>query len=222
MDGAGNWLGIDLGASTIHAVLLTAEQHTSPARLAKAVTFEAADVDGVVGLAASAQAIAIDAPSSPSRGVHTGQPGRSAKFSTARCGEIALGEQLRIWVPWTTPTDATLAPGWMQVGFALWAALRDAGQSPIEVYPAGLFTVLAGGRLPKKTTNAGLSARINLLERHATLPPGIQMWSHDGVDALGAALVAGWSTQGRARAIVHDGTACDASSIWVPALAEGE
>ncbi len=32
------------------------------------------------------------------------------------------------------------------------------------------------------------SARLALLSAHVELPPGIEMWSHDGIDALGAAL----------------------------------
>ena len=42
------------------------------------------------------------------------------------------------------------------------------------------------------------------------------MWSHDGIDALGAALTAHQKRIGTAREIRHDGSACDGSAIWLP------
>ena len=123
----------------------------------------------------------------------------SRKFRVARCGEIALGQQAAIWVPWVTPADAAKVAGWMQVGFDLWAALRAARHEPIEVYPAGVFRVLAGVVPPRKTTREGLHARIELLAPLVDLPAGIEMWSHDGIDALGAALTAHQRDTGIAR-----------------------
>jgi hypothetical protein len=207
-------IGIDLGASTIHAVSLQATG--SLPTVEAATTFAATDLAGVVAFAAGARDIAIDAPAQLSTAPHRGDESISPKFRTARCGEVALGQQAGIWVPWVTPDDAAKVAGWMQVGFDLWAALRAAGHEPLEVYPAGVFRVLAGGVPPRKTTRAGLRARIDLLAPVVALPPMIEMWSHDGVDALGAALTAHQKATGIAREIGHDAATCDGSAIWLP------
>jgi hypothetical protein len=104
----------------------------------------------------------------------------------------------------------------MQVGFDMWTALRGAGHQPVEVYPAGVFRVLAGTIPPRKTTRAGLHARIELLAPLVDLPAGIEMWSHDGIDALGAALTAHQKRTGVARQVRHDEPGCDGSAIWLP------
>jgi Protein of unknown function (DUF429) len=208
-------VGIDLGASTIHVVVLAGATGAMPG-VVDARTFDAADIDRVVALAAGATDIAIDAPADLSTAPHRGEESISAKFRTARCGEIALGEQAGIWVPWVTPFDASKVAGWMQVGFAVWVAMRNAGHEPIEVYPAGVFRVLAGRVPPRKTTRAGLHARIDLLGAYVELPPGIAMWSHDGIDALAAALTAHQKGRGAAREVRHSGPVCDSSAVWLP------
>jgi Protein of unknown function (DUF429) len=208
-------VGIDLGASTIHVVALGPAGDRRPAVVA-ARTFDAADLAGVVELARGASDVAIDAPAQLSTAPHRGDESISTKFRTARCGEIALGEQAGIWVPWVTPDDATKVAGWMQVGFDLWAVLRGDGHEPLEVYPAGVFRVLAGKVPPRKTTRAGVQARIQLLSREIQLPPMVEMWSHDGIDALGAALTAHQKGLGVARGIRHDASTCDGSAVWLP------
>jgi len=215
MTKAARCAGIDLGASMIHAVTLTATNGAS-ARVVAAHTFESSDLRGVVGMATDVDRIAIDAPDQLSTAPHRGDGSLTPKFRSARCGEIALGEREGIWVPWVTPVDPSLVPGWIQVGFNTWAALREAGHEPLEVYPAGVFRVLAGKVPPKKGTHAGSLARIALLEPHVELPEGIEMWTHDGLDALAAALVARWSLDGRARHVGHEASGCDSSAIWLP------
>jgi hypothetical protein len=212
-------VGIDLGASTIHIVVLEAAPGARPT-VVDACTFAAEELDAVVAMSAGADDIAIDAPAELSTAVHRDDDSISRKFRTARCGEIALGEHAGIWVPWVTPFDATKVAGWMQVGFAVWSALRAAGHDPVEVYPAGGFRVLAGRVPPRKTTRAGLHARIDLLAPSVDLPPGIAMWSHDGIDALGAALTAHQKAIGTAREVGHDGPGCDGSAVWLPAEPE--
>lgn len=209
-------VGIDLGASQVHVVVLDGGSGSRP-RVDAARTVAATEVDAVVDMAIDAGAIAIDAPAALSTAVHRHDPAVSRKFRVARCGEIALGEQARIWVPWVTPAEAGAVPPWMQVGFAVWAALRGAGHAPIEVYPAGGFRVLAGRLPPRKTTTAGRRARIELLAPAVDLPADIETWSHDGLDALAAALTAHQCTTGIARAIGHSAPGCDGSSIWLPA-----
>jgi hypothetical protein len=208
-------VGIDLGASTIHVVVLASGG--SPPTVIAARSFEAAELEAVVTFVRGACDIAIDAPAQLSTAVHLHDASVSRKFRIARCGEIALGQQAKIWVPWVTPADAAEVAGWMQVGFDLWAALRGAGYEPIEVYPAGVFRVLAGSVPPRKTTRAGLHARIELLAPMVDLPAGIEMWSHDGIDALGAALTAHHKGAGIARELRHDEPGCDGSAVWLPA-----
>jgi hypothetical protein len=206
------FVGIDLGASALHVVVLVEDGPRLALHDARVVTPDALDeldLDGAV-------AVAIDAPGEPSRGCHVADPSLSPKFRTARCGEIALGQQAGIWVPWTTPLELDDAAPWMRVGFAAWTACRDRGHEPIEVYPAGAFRVLAGAKVPSKSTPAGLAARRTLLARTVRPPPGFAMWSHDGIDAMVAALTAATHARGTASAHGHDGPACDGSAVWLP------
>lgn len=211
----GTSVGIDLGASTVHVVVLDRADRGRP-QVAAARTFAATDLDGVRAITAGAREVAIDAPAELSRAVHRADGTISPKFRVARCGEIALGRDARIWVPWVTPADPARVPGWMQVGFAVWATVRDAGPEPIEVYPAGVFRALGGAVPPRKTTHAGVHARIALLAPHVELPAEVEVWSHDDIDALGAALVAHQKASGRARRVGHDDPGCDGSAIWLP------
>jgi len=215
------FVGIDLGARALHVVTLTDRDPDDDAapglRVHDARVLDPDALDPLDAIAADATAIAIDAPGEPSRGCHTSDPALAPKFRTARCGEIALGQQARIWVPWTTPVAAADAPGWMHVGFATWARCRAQGAEPLEVYPAGAFRVLAGGTVPPKSTPVGLRARRDLLARAVTPPPGFAMWSHDGLDATVAALTAADRVRGGATAHGHDDPGCDGTAVWLPA-----
>jgi predicted nuclease with RNAse H fold len=208
------WVGIDLGASRFDVVRLTAG--TDTVRVARATTFAADDFGALVDLVRGASAIAIDAPAELSTAPHRDDASVNRKFRRARCGEIALGQQAGIWVPWVTPPEPELVPAWMQVGFTLWRSLRAAGCEPVEVYPAGAFRVLAGGPLPRKTTRAGLHARIGVLATHVELPAMVEMWTHDGLDALAAALTAHRADTGAGRRCAHAAPGCDGSSVWLP------
>jgi hypothetical protein len=105
----------------------------------------------------------------------------------------------------------------MRVGFAVWAALHASGHDPVEVYPAGAFLVLAGSRLPRKTTAAGRRARRDVLAAHANLPAAVSTWPHDAFDALAAAVTARDRATGTGRRCGHDARGCDGSAIWLPA-----
>jgi predicted nuclease with RNAse H fold len=199
----GRAVGIDLGAQAMHVVVVEGGAVVDGAVLD--------DVDAVVERCAGADRIGIDAPAAPSTGVHGRDGGISPKFAGARCGEIAAGVQLGVWVPWVTPEEGRCPP-WMRLGFALWSALRAAGHDPIEVYPAGSVWLEQRRWPPKKTTVAGLAARRALLGRFLELPPFVELWSHDGIDAALAAAVA---AEGDAALVArHDDPACDGSSIW--------
>ncbi|HEX2042182.1 MAG TPA: DUF429 domain-containing protein [Acidimicrobiales bacterium] len=201
-------VGIDVGARRLHAVVLD-----SRAAVAGTGVFDADDVDEVVAWARGARQVAVDSPDRWSAGPHQGDVELPPKFRSARCAEIALGRDHRIWVPWTTPVKP--APGWIHVGVDLFAALRDGGHEPIEVFPHAAFRVLAGGRsLAPKRSAAGARSRGELLERAGVSQAPLQTRSHDVLDAAAAALVALHRARGAARPVTcgHDG-----SAIWLPA-----
>ena len=207
-DAAGRVVGIDLGASAIHAVALDV---TRQATVTAAEVFAADEVGAAVRFCAAAAFVAIDAPSEPSTACHAEDPDVPARFRSARCGEIALARDHGYRVSW--PTPVTGAPGWMELGFTLWAALRAGGHAPLEVYPDACFKALAGRRLATKRTALGLGQRREVLATHVELPLGMPMWGHDGHDALAAAVTAAQRAAGRALQATcgHDG-----SAIWLP------
>src|SRR4051812_18951425 len=130
MGTANRFVGIDLGTRALHVVTLQETRARMRVTDARVLTPDAkSDPAPIV---AAARAVAIDAPAAPSSGCHAGDESLAPKFRTARCGEIALGRGAAIWVPWPTPTGATDAPAWMQVGFAAWAAARAHAPEPIE------------------------------------------------------------------------------------------
>ena len=71
-----------------------------------------------------------------------------------------------------------------------------------------------GSRPPKKTTSAGITARVEALKARGPTEPTLALWSHDGLDAAAAAVVALDHHHGTARrAYCRE----DDSSIWLPA-----
>ena len=200
-----------MGAHRLDAVALGRD-----GRVLAVTRFEAADLASLVRWVDGATGVGVDSPDGWSTEPHAGDPSLPPKFRSARCGEIALARQLGIWVPWTTPAQPA-AGSWMETGISLFAALRAAGHSPLEVYPHAVFRVLAGRRPPAKTTAGGRGARVHLLAEagvHGTGPPeGQALPSHHALDAAAAALVARAAARGRARAAScgHDG-----SAIWLP------
>ena len=202
------YVGIDLGAERVHCVRIAAD-----ARVEATAVFGAAELGELGRWIEGARAIAIDAPAQVSTAPHRDDPGVSTKFRTRRCAEIALGQLHRSWVPWVTPTERP-TEGWIATGFAVYEALRDAPYEVLEVYPHAGFRALAqGSSLPPKQTAAGLRARIALLASAGVSAEHLPMWSHDGLDALLAALVALQSASGRALRVTcgHDD-----SAIWLP------
>lgn len=112
MASGAEFLGIDLGAKRLHVVGLDAAL-----RLGAASVFDASDLGELRGLLKAASVVAIDAPSALSTAPHQDEMSLSAKFRTARCAEIALGQEHKIWVPWVTPTE----DHWSPAG-SLWAS----------------------------------------------------------------------------------------------------
>jgi len=208
------FVGVDLGASAIHLVVMDTSRRVIDGRV-----FAPEESRQLVALAEDATAVAIDAPAAPSTAPHAADASLSPKFRRARCCEIALGRRHGLWVPWVTPELGGPVPAWMTVGFELYRQLRASGSQPIEVYPYAGFKRLAGGSaLPKKTTPAGVRRRVELLQAQGVRAEWLRLWSHDGIDAALAALLARGSQDGWALRVGCDGgSADDASAIWVPA-----
>jgi predicted nuclease with RNAse H fold len=202
------FVGIDPGASAIHCVLLDDTR-----RIVDGHVLATDATEELALITSSATAIAIDAPAAPSTAPHAQDPSLVGKFRTARCCEIALGRQYRLWVPWVTPVAGATVPSWMQVGFGLYADLAANGHSPIEVFPYAGFRLLSPTKLAKKTTRAGIVERIARLEAQGITAPWIGLWSHDALDATLAALLALRAVEGTALAV---GCGHDDSAIWVP------
>lgn len=209
-------VGIDPGSKILDAVVLEATGHVL--RVVDVTILLPLEERRLTDLCSGAAAIAIDAPSDLSTALHASEAALPGKFRTARCGEIALRADRGCSVQFATPTDLAAASSWMQEGFRLWQRLRDRGHVPIEVYPYGAFTALAGRRLPKKQTAEGAGARVDVLARYIELPASAGRWSHDTIDAAVAALMAAWcATDGPVMAARHDHEGEDGSAIWMPA-----
>src|SRR3954454_10255583 len=201
------WGHVDVGALRVHVVVI--DRHS---QVACAEVVAASDSDRLLELAKGAKGVAVDSPGAWSTAPHAGDESVSRKFRLGRCSEIALGREYGIWVPWSTPPEPE--PGtWMATGIALFDVLRAAGHDPVEAYPYGGFRLLAGERLPKKTTPEGRAARAALLRSSGVEVDGLEQ-SHDFLDAALVALVAHhrWLATARVATCGHDG-----SGIWLPA-----
>jgi predicted nuclease with RNAse H fold len=200
-------IGIDVGAQQLHCVGLDRD-----GELLDATTFAAGELGALARWAAGARVIAVDAPAQLSTRPHADDGALSAKFRLARCGEIALGREHGYWVPWVAPAEPP-ETGWISTGLAVYEAL--AGAMLIEAYPYAGFRELNGrAPLARKQTPAGARRRIELLEAAGIAAPHLEMWSHDGLDALLCGLVALQCAGGVAR---RAGCGHDGSAIWLPA-----
>lgn len=203
------YVGIDLGQRRVHVIALDGGLALGDARVI--------DVDQLQSLREIlewAYVVAIDAPEALSTAAHEGDETLSPKFRTARCAEIALGREHGIWVPWVTPTAAQPLAPWMQVGFDVFELAKSGRAQVVEVFPHAGFRVLASGKVPSKQNAQGLRARAELLKSRGVAIEALEMWSHDSLDALLAALVAHDVGQGSA---VRVGCGHDASAIYLPA-----
>ena len=200
------WVGVDVGAHRFHLVAINAR-----CRIVAAKVIPATETPEVLGFVPRAEGVAVDSPGAWSTSPHAGDETVAPKFRLGRCSEIALGREYGIWVPWSTPPEPE--PGtWMAAGIGLFDALRGVGMDPVEAYPYGGFRVLAGRRLPKKTTPDGRAARAALLRSAGVEVNGLEK-SHDFLDAALVALVARQRSMGTARVAT---CGHDQSGIWLP------
>jgi len=207
-------VGIDLGATAIYAVKLDGADGLPV--VVDARVFLPDDLDILAQFCDGATAVAIDAPAALSANPHGDDENLPPKFRPARCCEVASLRAAGVPpVPWITPLVGAEVPGWMQTGFRVWEALR--GHAPMEVYPYACFYRLNGGKRPVSKQKAeGRLHRIDLLRAHLELPVGANVWSHDGLDAAVAALVAHQGREGAAQ-VPHECVNFDGSELWVPA-----
>jgi hypothetical protein len=209
-------VGVDLGATDLWVVGLDGEQlpHVTFAEHLRGEMFTDLAV-----LFQGASTVAIDAPEGLSAGSHDGDQRLARKFQRARCSEVAL-RQHGIAVPFATPMEGEPLPAWMATGFRAWRTAKEVVPTVVETYPHGIFWRLAGRQLTGKQRDEGRAARRAVLAPLVRLPPGIDFWQHDALDALACALLA-WSVQrGEADEIscaddlswdAHDG-----STMWLP------
>ncbi|MBM3673037.1 MAG: DUF429 domain-containing protein [Actinobacteria bacterium] len=209
---AGEFVGIDLGGRLVHAVRLRSGER-GKLRIRTAAIIDAGDDETLTAFCETADRVAIDAPSALSRRRHSRDRSLSQKFRVARCCEIAPGQEHKAWAPWVTPSRKSACSSWMVTGFSVWTTLRQAAHEPRETYPHAVFLAL-GGKMPSKATAAGRRARVAALATRVTLPTGIEHWSHDGLDAMAAAVVAADGDDGVCAS--HDHPDHDGSAIWLP------
>ena len=201
------WAGVDVGARRLHLIVIDRR-----CQIRRAEVVEAAEPEKMLALVDRVKGVAVDSPGAWSTSPHADDETVSHKFRLGRCSEIALGREYGIWVPWSTPPEPESGT-WMATGIALFDALRAAGHDPVEAYPYGGFRLLAGGRLPKKTTPEGRTTRAQLLRSAGVEVDGLEK-SHDFLDAALVALVARQRSQGTARVAT---CGHDQSGIWLPA-----
>ncbi len=199
-------LGIDVSADRLFCV-----EMDDSLRIQRAEVVARADMASIADWARTVDFVAIDAPAALSTAPHRDDAELGAKFRTGRCAEIGLGRQRGMWVPWVTPIGPPIA-SWIQTGFDLFTALFGVTRT-IETYPHAIFRTLSDEPLPNKTTVEGARIRVRLLNQAGIIEPLLGMWTHDGIDATGAALVAIDAAKGVADAVTcgHDG-----SAIWLP------
>jgi len=196
-----------VGARRIHIVVIDGRS-----RVTGAEVVPASDTDRLRSLFGRIDGVAVDSPGAWSTAPHAGDGTVAPKFRLGRCSEIALGREYGIWVPWSTPPEPQIGT-WMATGIELFGLLRDEGHDPVEAYPYGGFRLLAGGRLPKKTTAEGRWTRAALLRSAGVEVDGLEK-SHDFLDAALVALVARQRSLGTARVAT---CGHDQSGIWLPA-----
>ncbi len=202
-------IGIDVAADQLNCVALDMSGTFAGGRV-----YAATELGRLSKWAAGANIIAIDAPAQLSTAPHSADESLPPKFRVARCAEIALGRDHRIWVPWASPTGPPI-PGWIATGLEVYSALaRSVRAELIEVFPyAGFRLLTQPAPLAKKTSVAGIRQRIDALRAEGLHADDLELWSHDSVDAALAAIIA---LQRQNEAALAATCGHDGSVIWLP------
>jgi hypothetical protein len=184
--GVAEAVGVDLGATDLWVVGLDGDQLP---RVAFAEHLRGEMFTAFAELLRGTSTVAIDAPGGLSAGSHDGDRRLARKFQRARCSEVAL--RLRgIAVPFATPMEGEPLPAWMATGFRAWGVAKTVAPTVVETYPHGIFWRLAGRQLTAKQRDEGRAARRAVLASLVQLPPGVDFWPHDALDALACAVLA--------------------------------
>jgi predicted nuclease with RNAse H fold len=201
-------VGIDVGADRLHIVGLRADYS-----LALSAVIDPDDLGALRSVleGLTSCSVGIDGPSSPSAAPFANDQTVSTKFRNARGCEVVLGREFGIWVSFATGPEPLT--GWMKVAAEVHAAAHATRHIALETYPYAVYRLLVGHRPPKKSTAAGISARVDALRARGITEPTLALWSHDALDAAAAALVAVDHSKGIAtRAYCPQ----DDTTIWLP------
>ena len=184
------FVGIDVSASRgLDLCVLDAKRHVS--LLLKARDLET--LEPILRQFPKTTTFAVDAPSTPSKGLVTGKEHRVAEHELRKLN-ISL---------YFTPRSEDTAPSWMRAGFALYQLLDsmgfpvfgggEAGSGlTIEVYPHLSYVSLTGDK--RGTASKVEWSRAALRRSIHGLPPGSDQ---DALDAACAALTAWTFVNGR-------------------------
>jgi predicted nuclease with RNAse H fold len=202
-------IGIDVAADRLNCIALEMSGSFAGGRI-----YAANELAHLSDWAAGADVIAIDAPAQLSTAPHAADESLSPKFRRARCAEIALGREHRVWVPWTSPTGPPV-PGWIATGLRVYSALAESVRAElIEVFPYAGFRVLTRpAPLAKKTSVGGIRQRVDALRAAGVRDGALELWSHDSIDATLAAVIALDRQKDRAVPVTCGD---DDSVIWLP------
>ncbi|HTX01670.1 MAG TPA: DUF429 domain-containing protein, partial [Acidimicrobiales bacterium] len=209
-------VGADVGAGTVHLVALSLDE--PPSVILSELLHPVSD-SAIANVLRAAAVVAIDAPAGRSSQPHLGDRRLAAKFQRARCGEVALRAAGHA-VPWVSPGPGDDLPPWMATGLEVWSIAEQLDVDAVETYPHAVFAELACSVLRHKQRPDGLVARARVLAPLLATPAWLPMWSHDGLDALAAAIVAWHAFHGTGRRVDCSGdeewSAHDGSAIWLP------
>ena len=196
------FVGIDLGARALHVVTLpTATGPRASRRVRRRPRRSTPDALDELdadrrrrprrsrSTRPADRAAAATRPTPPSRR-------SSAPRGAARSRSVS---RRGIWVPWPTPRRRGRRAA-VDAGRASrrGRACRAHGPEPLEVYPAGAFRVLAGGRVPPKSTPDGLGGPAATCSRaRSRRHRASRCGRTTGIDATVAALTAADHVAGR-------------------------
>lgn len=184
------WLGVDVGATSLHLALVAADGTTA---LAMSPPH---DVRGRLARAGwRVDGSAVDAPAAWADDAHAADERVAPKYRR-RCAEAVLAlRDPPHYVSWPSPAaDETDAPahGWVRVGIEVHHALRRVTDGPVdECWPHASWQRLTGlRRLPSKSTPDGLARRRAVLVAAGLDRSVLATVGHDHLDAAVAALTA--------------------------------
>jgi predicted nuclease with RNAse H fold len=172
------WAGVDVGGRRkgFHVAVVDARLHVTTERVAGAVRCAE-----LLAARSPAAVVGVDAP-----------PGWAEPGASSRAGERAFA-RARVCGIRFTPDEATAAHRtdryyeWVEHGLELWAALRDAGLRPVEVFPTASWTRWLGGRASQSRAAWSSSGLAQL----APTVGGVErVRDQDTRDAVAAALTA--------------------------------